>query len=64
MRAIPCEVYSRIVGYFRPVRQWNKGKMAEYADRRVYAFVADEEAEDETDRPVGKGKGADSSRCS
>ncbi|HEU4677763.1 MAG TPA: ribonucleoside triphosphate reductase [Candidatus Paceibacterota bacterium] len=29
----PCEVYTRIVGYLRPVDQWNKGKKAEYANR-------------------------------
>jgi ribonucleoside-triphosphate reductase len=29
----PCEVFSRIVGYLRPVAQWNKGKKAEWADR-------------------------------
>ncbi len=28
-----CEVYTRIVGYLRPVDQWNKGKRAEYGDR-------------------------------
>lgn len=28
-----CEVYTRIVGYLRPVSQWNKGKKAEYGDR-------------------------------
>ena len=27
------EVYSRVVGYLRPVAQWNKGKRAEWADR-------------------------------
>ena len=27
------EVYSRVVGYLRPVRQWNKGKQAEWVDR-------------------------------
>jgi len=27
------EVYSRVVGYLRPVSQWNKGKKAEWADR-------------------------------
>jgi ribonucleoside-triphosphate reductase (formate) len=32
----PCEVYSRIVGYIRPVNQWNKGKQQEYDDRKVY----------------------------
>jgi len=30
------EVYSRVVGYIRPVSQWNKGKQAEYADRKEY----------------------------
>ncbi len=29
----PCEVYSRIVGYLRPVQQWNKGKQQEFKDR-------------------------------
>jgi ribonucleoside-triphosphate reductase len=29
----PCEVYTRIVGYLRPVDQWNKGKKAEYGNR-------------------------------
>ena len=32
----PCEVYSRVVGYLRPVQQWNKGKKAEYFQRRVF----------------------------
>jgi ribonucleoside-triphosphate reductase len=30
------EVYSRIVGYYRPVKNWNLGKKSEYRDRRVY----------------------------
>jgi anaerobic ribonucleoside-triphosphate reductase len=30
------EVYSRVVGYIRPVAQWNKGKQAEYGDRSEY----------------------------
>lgn len=29
----PCEVYSRIVGYIRPVNQWNDSKQAEFSDR-------------------------------
>jgi len=28
-----CEVYSRVVGYIRPVGQWNEGKKAEYSER-------------------------------
>jgi ribonucleoside-triphosphate reductase len=31
-----CEVYSRVVGYLRPVKQWNKGKQAEFEMRREY----------------------------
>ncbi len=31
-----CEVYSRVVGYMRPVSAWNKGKKEEYAMRKVY----------------------------
>jgi ribonucleoside-triphosphate reductase len=30
------EVYSRIVGYLRPVEQWNEGKQAEFQRRRIY----------------------------
>lgn len=32
-----CEVYSRIVGYIRPVSQWNKGKQKEFCDRQTFA---------------------------
>lgn len=32
----PCEVYSRVVGYLRPVQQWNKGKKSEYAQRKPF----------------------------
>lgn len=32
----PCEVYSRIVGYLRPVQQWNKGKQEEFKERTVF----------------------------
>ena len=31
-----AEVYTRIVGYYRPVSQWNKGKQMEYDDRLCY----------------------------
>jgi hypothetical protein len=35
-REIPTEVYSRVVGYFRPVHQWNNGKKEEFCDRAIY----------------------------
>ena len=31
-----CEVYSRIVGYLRPVQQWNVGKKQEFKERKEY----------------------------
>jgi len=30
------EVFSRVVGYLRPVQQWNPGKQAEYSDRKEF----------------------------
>jgi ribonucleoside-triphosphate reductase len=30
------EVYSRVVGYIRPVSQWNEGKQQEFADRKTF----------------------------
>ena len=32
----PCEVYSRIVGYYRPVQQWNEGKQEEFKERKEF----------------------------
>jgi ribonucleoside-triphosphate reductase len=36
----PCEVYSRIVGYIRPVQQWHKGKQQEFEERKVFKLRA------------------------
>ncbi|WP_342448599.1 ribonucleoside triphosphate reductase [Desulfobaculum xiamenense] len=36
-----AEVYTRIVGYYRPVSRWNKGKQAEYDDRVTFEHVCD-----------------------
>lgn len=33
---IPCEIYSRVVGYFRPVANWNPGKKEEFRERTEY----------------------------
>jgi transcription elongation factor Elf1 len=32
----PVDVYSRVVGYLRPVHTWNDGKQQEFKDRREY----------------------------
>ncbi len=31
-----CEVYSRVVGYLRPINQWNYGKQKEFDYRKEY----------------------------
>ena len=31
-----CEVYSRVVGYIRPVKNFNEGKLDEYKNRKTY----------------------------
>ena len=31
-----CEIYSRVVGYLRPVKQWNNGKREEFCTRKTY----------------------------
>jgi hypothetical protein len=33
-KQVPCEQWSRVVGYFRPLTQWNPGKQEEFHDRR------------------------------
>ncbi|PKL00837.1 MAG: ribonucleoside triphosphate reductase [Tenericutes bacterium HGW-Tenericutes-1] len=38
----PAEVYTRVVGYLRPVQNFNKGKKAEYIDRVKYVIKEDE----------------------
>ena len=36
VRGTESEVYTRIVGYYRSVRNWNKGKRDEYNKRRLF----------------------------
>jgi hypothetical protein len=43
VKGTECEVYSRVVGYFRPVKQWNNGKQEEYYDRVTYDAKVPEE---------------------
>ena len=35
------EVYSRITGYYRPLQNWNEGKMQEFDDRKEYDIDID-----------------------
>jgi anaerobic ribonucleoside-triphosphate reductase len=31
-----CEIYSRVVGYLRPLKQWNRGKQGEFETRKMF----------------------------
>lgn len=33
VKAVKAEVYSRVVGYYRPVQDWNRGKKEEFSQR-------------------------------
>jgi ribonucleoside-triphosphate reductase len=33
------EVYSRVCGYHRPIKNWNKGKQEEFRERKAYEPV-------------------------
>lgn len=41
IKAIRCEVYSRqcIVGYYRPVQDWHRGKQQEFKERAVISSI-------------------------
>jgi anaerobic ribonucleoside-triphosphate reductase len=47
VKKVIVEVYSRVVGYMRPVNQWNKGKQEEFKDRKTYH---EKEIKNELDR--------------
>lgn len=37
VRVVPTEVFSRVVGYYRPIQNWHKGKVAEFNLRKTIA---------------------------
>jgi ribonucleoside-triphosphate reductase len=49
-----AEVYSRITGYYRPVQNWNDGKMAEFRERKTYDIATS---------VLKRGKGAENCSC-
>ena len=38
---IPAEIYSRVTGFYRPVKQWNKAKQEEFRNRKFFAIPED-----------------------
>ncbi len=54
------EVYSRITGYYRPVKNWNDGKTQEFKERKVYDITNSHlkiRSQDPADVFAGKGEG-------
>jgi len=49
-----CEVYSRVVGYLRPVNQWNKGKQREFVDRKTFKPFPLEKTTEAKEHPLEK----------
>ena len=43
--AVKAEVYSRVVGYYRPVTNWNDGKREEFKERKYLSCGCEEVAE-------------------
>jgi len=37
-----CVIYSRVVGYLSPVRNWNKAKKSEFSDRKTFDVKREE----------------------
>lgn len=44
---VECQVWSRIVGYLRPTRDWNKSKKDEFAKRKTYDVPTTEQLKED-----------------
>ena len=49
-----CEVYARVVGFYTPINQWNKGKAEEYTLRKTFKLDSKkiEAVKDKKDKSV------------
>jgi ribonucleoside-triphosphate reductase len=47
-----CEVYSRVVGYIRPVSNWNDSKQAEFYDRHRFDSAINEVKQEEKNEEI------------
>lgn len=45
-KSCDVETFSRVTGFFRPVQAWNKGKAAEFKDRKTYSLKEESKAYD------------------
>lgn len=53
-KSIKCFIYSRIVGYYSPVNNWNKGKQEEFTDRKVFNLGGHGEYNSEIDNKTDR----------
>lgn len=51
VRGTQTEVYARIVGYYRAVRNWNRGKADEFKKRKMFELDCDERPDAVSQRP-------------
>lgn len=42
----PCEVWTRVMGYYRPISGFNAGKRSEYKDRVSFKVLEEDVGED------------------
>jgi len=43
MKKVPVLTYSRVVGYYAPINQWNPGKQEEFKERHEYKIPKEAE---------------------
>jgi glutaredoxin len=48
----PTEVYTRIVGYYRSLKNWNRGKRSEYNERQTFRGPADARESEASHEPI------------
>lgn len=58
-----CEVYSRITGYYRPVKNWNDGKAQEFKERRTYSMKNEEAVVEKKEPEITKAVLVTSKNC-
>jgi anaerobic ribonucleoside-triphosphate reductase len=46
-----CEVYSRVVGYLRPIDSFNPGKLSEFRDRKTFNINNKKDGKNKNTRP-------------
>jgi hypothetical protein len=53
-----CEIWTRVMGYHRPVSAWNPGKQAEHAERTYYRETTAGSTVDNAERSEAAGRSA------